>query len=267
MNPPSTPKVKLARPVNPNAGVQAEYRQRLDKLIREMRDSVDYWIKLDYRRNESRIIAEDASPANELRRRMNELSKRWLKQFNQGAKKLAEWFADESLKSSDAALKKILRDAGVSVKFTMTEGMTDAWDAIRNENVQLIRSIGAQYLSDVEGLVQRSVTQGRDMGELTKQLTKRYGVTKDRAALIARDQNNKATSALTKRRQQDLGIKQGKWRHSHAGKQPRQSHVDADGKIFDIDKGMYIDGEWIMPGEKINCRCTWAPVIPGLEDM
>lgn len=260
-------KVRLARPVNPNAGIQIEYRRRLDKLIREMNDSVDYWIKLDYRRNEPRIIAEDASPANELRRRMAELSKRWLKQFNTGAKKLGEWFADESLKASDASLKKILRDAGVSVKFQMTESMSDAWDAVRNENVQLIRSIGSQYLSDVEGLVQRSVTQGRNMGDLSKQLQKRYGITKDRAALIARDQNNKATSALTKRRQQDLGIKQGKWRHSHAGKTPRPSHVEADGKIFDIDRGMYIDGEWIMPGEKINCRCTWAPVIPGLEDL
>ena len=258
--------MKLARPINPNAGIEIEYRRRLDRLIREMTDSVDYWMKLDYRRNEERIIAEDASPANELRRRMRELSTRWMKQFNQGAKKLGEWFADESLKASDASLKKILRDAGISVKFRMTEGMTDAFDAVRNENVQLIKSIGAQYLSDVEGLVQRSVTQGRNLGDLSKQLRKRYGITKDRAALIARDQNNKATSAMTQRRQQDLGITKGRWRHSHAGKQPRQSHVDADNEVFDISKGMYLDGEWIMPGQLINCRCTWAPIIPGLDD-
>lgn len=260
------PAVKIARPVNPNAGIQVEYRRRLDKLIRDMRDSVDYWIKLDYRRHEKRIVAEDASPANDLRRRMRELSTRWMKQFNEGANKLAEWFADESLKASDASLKKILRDSGVSVKFQMTEGMKDAFDAVRNENVQLIKSIGSQYLSDVEGLVQRSVTQGRDLSEISTQLQKRYGVTSNRAALIARDQNNKATSAMTQRRQQDLGITQGIWRHSHAGKEPRQSHVDADGKKFDINKGMYLDGEWLMPGQAINCRCTWKPVIPGLDD-
>lgn len=258
--------VKIARPVNPNAGIDAEYRRRLDKLVKDMVDSVEYWITLDYRRNRDSIVAMDASPANELRKRMRELSDRWMKQFNTGAKKLAEWFADETLKASDASLKKILRDAGVSVKFTMTEGMQDAWDAVRNENVQLIKSIGGKYLSDVEGLVQRSVTQGRNMGELRKQLQSRYGITRNRAALIARDQNAKATTAMTQRRQKDLGIKRGKWRHSHAGKEPRESHLRADGKLFDLDKGMYLDGKWVMPGEEINCRCTWAPVIPGLED-
>ncbi|HHN9167526.1 TPA: phage head morphogenesis protein, partial [Escherichia coli] len=49
------------------------------------------------------------------------------------------------------------------------------------------------------------------------------------------------------------------------GKQPRPSHVKADGKEFDLDKGLYLDGEWVLPGEAINCRCTWSPVIPGID--
>lgn len=257
-------KPKTARATQPNAGVEAEYNRRLAALVRDMSDSVEYWLKLDYRRNESRIVAEDASPANELRRTMRDLSKRWLKTFDEGAEKLADWFARKSMGSTDAQLKSILRDAGVSVKFQMTQGMKDAFDAVRNENVQLIKSIGSQYLGDVEGMVQRSVVQGRNLGELSKNLEERYGVTKRRAALIARDQNNKASSAMTQQRQLDLGITQGVWRHSHAGKVPRQSHVDADGETFDINKGMFLDGEWIMPGTLINCRCTWRPIIPGL---
>lgn len=259
-------KSNALRATRPNAGLQAEYRKRLDALIREMHDSVRYWLKLDYRRNEQRIVAMDASPANELRKRMRELSKRWQKQFNEGAGKLADWFANKSLGSTDVQLNKILRDAGVSVKFQMTQGMNDAFDAVRNENVQLIKSIGSEYLSQVEGMVQRSVSQGRDLSDVSKQLEKRFGITRRRAELIARDQNNKATSAINNRRQQDLGITEGIWQHSHAGKHPRESHVDADGKRFELAKGMYLDGEWLMPGEAINCRCTWRPVIPGLED-
>ncbi|ELZ1101181.1 TPA: phage head morphogenesis protein, partial [Escherichia coli] len=86
-----------------------------------------------------------------------------------------------------------------------------------------------------------------------------------RAETIARDQNNKATAVIQSERQKKLGITKGIWRHSHAGKQPRPSHVKADGKEFDLDKGLYLDGEWVLPGEAINCRCTWSPVIPGID--
>jgi SPP1 gp7 family putative phage head morphogenesis protein len=111
----------------------------------------------------------------------------------------------------------------------------------------------------------RSVARGRDLSYLTDELQKRYGITRRRAALIARDQNNKATSVMQAARQQSLGITQGIWKHSHAGKEPRPSHVKADGKVFELSKGMYLDGKWVMPGEEINCRCTWSPVIPGLS--
>ena len=111
----------------------------------------------------------------------------------------------------------------------------------------------------------QSVSRGRDLGTLTKELQQRYGVTRRRAAFIALDQNNKATSAMQSARQRALGIRRGRWRHSHAGKEPRISHVKADGKEFDLDKGMFIDGEWIMPGQKIRCRCGWEAILPGLE--
>jgi SPP1 gp7 family putative phage head morphogenesis protein len=109
----------------------------------------------------------------------------------------------------------------------------------------------------------QSVQNGRDLGTLSKGLQKQFGVSKRRAALIARDQNNKATAVIARTRQQSLGITQAKWRHSHAGKTPRPSHVHADGEVYDIAKGMYLDGEWVWPGTAINCRCTSQPIIQG----
>jgi SPP1 gp7 family putative phage head morphogenesis protein len=103
------------------------------------------------------------------------------------------------------------------------------------------------------------------MGQLSKALQHRYGVTQLRAALIARDQTAKATSTLQAARQKQIGITEGIWKHSHAGKVPRPSHLEANGKRFDLSKGMYLDGKWVMPGEEINCHCTWNAVIPGLD--
>jgi uncharacterized protein with gpF-like domain len=109
------------------------------------------------------------------------------------------------------------------------------------------------------------VQAGRDLGYLSKELQDRYGITKRRAALIARDQNNKATAVITRVRQQELGVTECVWLHSHGGKHPRPSHVAADNKKYDVSKGMFLDGKWTWPGVEVNCRCVARAVIPGLS--
>lgn len=264
----------VLRSVQPNAGVGSAYNRALQKWIDAMHKSLVYWLTAQYRANSPTHLAQDAgmesfrdgSPANALRRSMHRLSRRWLKAFDKGAPELAKYFTDRSLGASDVQLKDILKKAGFTVEFKMSAAMNDAYQATIGENVGLISSIAEQHLSEVEGLVMRSVTQGRDLGWLTEELTRRYDITKRRASLIASDQNNKATATINKVRQRQLGITQAKWMHSHAGKEPRPSHVAANGKTYDIDKGLFLDGEWVLPGQAINCRCTSKSIIPGLED-
>ena len=250
--------------MRPNAGVEAWYRKELDKLVREMQKSMVYWLAANYKASGA-AVAMDASPAVFMRDAMRKLARRWQKRFDDIAAKLAQRFTSDAMKNSDVSLYNALESAGLTVEFKMTPAMNNALQATITENVNLIKSIPEQYLTQVEGLVMRSVSRGRDLAYLTDELEKRYGITRRRAALIARDQNNKATSVMQTARQQSLGITKGIWRHSHAGKEPRPSHVKADGKEFDLSKGMYLDGKWILPGEEINCRCTWSPVIPGLS--
>lgn len=228
----------------------------------EMHNSTLYWLQAQYHHTG---LAQDASPAIMMRTAMKKLSRRWLGKFDVLAAKLAERFTSDVMKNSDASLSTALQQAGFMVPFKMTSDMNNALHATITENVNLIRSISQQYLTQVETLVMQSVSRGRDLGTLTRELQQRYGVTKRRAAFIALDQNNKATSVMQSARQRALGIRRGRWRHSHAGKEPRQSHVKADGKEFDLDKGMFLDGKWVMPGEEIGCRCTWEAVLPGLE--
>jgi SPP1 gp7 family putative phage head morphogenesis protein len=149
----------------------------------------------------------------------------------------------------------------------MTPAMQDISKATVNANVALIKSIPQQYLRNVEGIVMRSVQTGRDLGALSKDLQKQFGVTKRRAALISRDQNNKATSAFQRARQQELGITRAVWMHSHAGKEPRPTHVAMNGKTYDINKGMWDadEKEWVFPGQLINCRCTSRSVVAGFS--
>ena len=145
--------------------------------------------------------------------------------------------------------------------------MKDIVAATIQQNVALIKSIPQKYLSDVEGHVMRSIAAGRDLGTLSKALQKNYGVTRRRAAFIARSQNNLASASMNRVRQLEIGITKATWRHSAAGKVPRKTHVANNGKTFDVAKGWYDPHEkkWIQPGELPGCRCVSISIIPGFS--
>lgn len=259
----------VLKPVRANVGLQLEYRRRLMKLIDEMANSVEYWLASSYRNNEPLIAQDDRLPANVLKRAIEQLTKRWMKNFDEAAPELAKWFAKSASTRSRAQLMKILKKGGYTVEFKMSRAQQDVLNATIQEQVGLIKSIPQKYLGDVQGAVMRSVSAGRDLSSLYKDLRKNYDITKKRAVLIARDQNNKATATMTRARQLDLGITQAIWLHSHAGKVPRPTHLKNDGKRYDIAKGWFDPdpkvNRFIIPGELINCRCVSKSVIPGFS--
>jgi uncharacterized protein with gpF-like domain len=254
--------------VHPNAGIRAAYSRRLRALIAEMANSYEHWVRAQYRAKPPRM-AMDATSASELQRLLRELGIRWEKRFEAAAPKLAEYFATSVRKRSEKRLQQILRDAGMTVKFKMTAELRDIMKAEIAENVGLIKSIPQQYHTQVEGLVMRSVSAGRDLSYLTKELKQRYGVTDRRARFIALDQNNKATAAIQRERQTALGIAEGIWMHSHAGKVLRRTHLANDRNRFSIAEGWHDPdpkvNRRIWPGELPNCRCTWRPIVAGFS--
>jgi uncharacterized protein with gpF-like domain len=260
---------KTLPPVHPNAGLEAIYRARIERLVDDMHRSLLYWIGAAYKAKPPEMASDAArtgSPAMAMREAMGKLSRQWLRNFDDTAPKLADWFATAAVDRSDTQLRQILRDGGFSVKFVMTREANDVLQATIGQNVGLIKSIAAEHLSAVEGILMRSVAAGRDLGTMAAEIEERYGLTKRRAALIARHQNNMATATIQRVRQQGLGIKKAVWVHSHAGAHPRPSHVKAgaDKVEYEVDKGWYDPDEdqWIWPGQLINCRCTSRPIMP-----
>lgn len=261
-------KPKSLRPIHPNAGIRAAYQKKLLALVDEMIASYRYWIEAAYKKNPP-AIAQDETPSKELERALRRLAKRWNKNFDEASKELAKYFATRVEARSRTALRKILKDGGWTVKFTMTPGMRDVLNATVEENVALIKSIPQHFHTQVQGLVMRSVVAGRDLAPLTRELQKQFGVTRRRAVLIASDQNNKATASLTRARYIDLGIEEAVWLHSHGGKEPRPTHLKNNGKKFNVAEGWYDPDprvkRHIQPGELINCRCVCKPVVKGFS--
>ena len=262
-------------PVRPSIGFAIHYRKLILKLVAEMHADTTAQIARAYAAMErlehdpvpaiSVFGAADAPPAAILVATIRTLGRTWGARFDQASKELAAYFAKEVGKRADGQLEAILRKAGFSVPFRITPAIRDALEATTAENVALIKSIGSQYLTAIEGHVMRSITVGRDLAPLARSLEHQFGVTKRRAALIARDQNNKATAVIVRERQNDLGVK-AIWVHSRAGKEPRPTHLANDGKEYDPKEGWYDPDvkERIWPGTLINCRCVSRSVIPGL---
>jgi SPP1 gp7 family putative phage head morphogenesis protein len=259
---------KLLPAVRPNVGIEMDYRAKLRALIEEMQRSYLHWLSAQYRQTPPEM-ALDATPAKEMERELSLLGKRWQKRFNEAAPKLARYFATSTSRRSQAALKKILKDAGISVEFQMTAAMRDVLQATITEQVGLIKSIGSEYHTQVQGLVMRSVQTGRDLGQLTKDLRARYDITDRRAALIARDQNNKATANFTRVRQQEVGITEAIWLHSHGGKTPRKTHLANDGKRYNVAAGWFDPDpkvrRRIWPGSLVSCRCVSKSIVKGFS--
>lgn len=212
-----------------------------------------------------RWITMDASPAKELQTALNRLARRWKKQFSEAADGLAAYFAKSVAQRSDRQLQSILRKGGWTVKFKMTAAMRDVVAGTVQENVSLIRSIPEELHRQVEGMVMRSVTAGRDLYTVRKELEERLRVPRRRAELIARDQNNKATAMLTNARYREIGIKEAVWLHSAGGKKPRPTHVKNSGKKYNLETGWFDPAvqEFIHPGQLINCRCVMRAVVKG----
>jgi len=252
--------------VRPNVGVQIAYQRKLDALIDRMNRDVDRAIRAMWRVKTPVLASDESSPAA-FRDLFGRLGQEWERKFNEFAQSESRKFSGQAINGADRAMAASLRKAGFTVQFKMTPAANEVMQATIAEQVALIKSIPEQYLTQVQGAVMRSVQVGRDLGSLSQELQTQFGVTKRRAAFIARDQNNKATASITKARQSELGITEAIWLHSAGGKQPRPTHVANNSKRYVIADG-WLDpaiNKRIWPGTEINCRCVSRSVIPGLD--
>lgn len=272
-NPPEgSRKPVTVRAVHASAAVHAWYFDELDRHIKRMQAEVERHVLAAYGSQVEQDYAMDAPPPNPsllLRAALRKWGGLWVSKFDRLSLDLSQAFARKSFTMTQTQMRAALKDAGFTVKFSPTPGSRAAYQAVVAEQVNLIKSIPAEYLKAVESNVWTSVMKGGDMHALARDLQKTYGVTRDRAAVISRDQNNKAKAIIEKTRRQELGITHAIWQHSAGGKTPRATHVAMSGKAYPLSQGMYDSDakQYVLPGELINCRCTSRAIIPAFETI
>ena len=249
-------------PIYPNLGVERWYKRELMKLIDEMQAEVKADIMANYKA-QSNMVAMDGF-SDWLGHSIDYLMSKWNNKLNALSDQVAELFVTKTVHNYDNQLKKHLRKAGFTVRLQMSPYTEEMLKAAMGENVGLIKSIGVQYLGKVEQSVWASVKGGFDLGTLSQELQHAYGVARNRADLIARDQGAKANAVIEQARRKELGITKAIWKKSTGGKTHREDHAKADGTVFDVGKGCLISGEWLLPSQAINCKCYSLSVIDGI---
>lgn len=284
--PPNSRKPVTVRPIHASAAVHDWYFAQLHYAVQGMQAEISRHVLAAYGSLEPQTMAADwasvaswpdslinfdapANPSILLRAALRKWGGLWVSRFDKLSLDLSQAFARKSFTLTQTQMRAALKEAGFTVKFAPTPGSRAAYQAVVAEQVNLIKSIPAQYLKDVESKVWGSVMKGGDMHALATDLRKTYGVTRDRAAFIARDQNNRAKAIIEKTRREELGITEAYWQHSAGGKVPRATHVAASGKRYRLSEGFYDSavGKYVMPGELPNCRCTSRAIIPAFAEF
>lgn len=256
--------------VHANRGVEAWYRAKLQDLLARANASMLLHVQAAWKCAPPLTgFAGDAPTSSVLlQRALSKWGGLWTRKFNKLSLDLSRKFAARSFGATESQIRAALKSAGFTVAFKPTPHSVESYHAVVAENVNLIKTIPQQYLKDVQQSVWQSVMKGADMSELSKSIRASYGVSHRRAALIARDQNNKAKAVIENTRRQELGIVEAVWQHSAGGKEPRPAHVKMNGKTFALTRGMWDpdESEYVWPGQLINCRCTSRAIIPGFDD-
>lgn len=175
---------------------------------------------------------------------------------------LVEKYGRETSTFQKKDLEDLLKTAiGVNVFFEDKKLLTQM-KAYVSQNVELITSIEEGLLKDVKARVLGGVRAGVRVEEMRDMIEERYGVSKSRAMLIARDQTGKFYGELNRERQRSIGINRYTWRGVEDERE-REMHRDLEGEEFEWGKPPVTNpaGDRNEPGGDYECRCTAEPVL------
>jgi SPP1 gp7 family putative phage head morphogenesis protein len=249
--------------IRTSSRIEKEYRTVLDAFIKRMNKDLMREITKAYARREDEFlpdeVVKDASATAWLKSVIGSFFRKWQKRFDVMAEKRASWLTEQTEKASIKQIQKMLKDIGFTVEFKNSHFVNNVLTAAFEENVALIKSIPTEMHDKVLGIVMRGVQAGNDQHFIATELQKQFGITERRARMIARDQTNKANSAISRARSAEAGIEYGFWQHRSGSKKPRPTHVKMQGKRFKLTEGLYDSAvdRYVLPGMEINCLCSY----------
>ena len=165
----------------------------------------------------------------------------------------------------EAAAWATRQEAKVFIAFDMESffrqpWLADAIDAFHVENTSLITRLSDDTVTKVGETIMREFRKGTDHRKVARDIRDRFGIEKNRAKTIARDQVSSLNGEIHRLTQTEMGVTSYVWR-SALDDRVRPSHEEKEGQTYRWDDPPADTGH---PGQDINCRCTSEPVLDDL---
>jgi SPP1 gp7 family putative phage head morphogenesis protein len=238
------------------AGAREIVARRLKPVIADIFDAASNTHKAD---SAVRRADDYASIINDV---FGEIRLEFERRFKRPVREAAENAGKRTAEANKADQQRVFKSLlGVDV-IGREQWLGDFVDLFTTSNVRLIKSIPEKYFAELEDLVRDAAVTGKRPEAFADDLEERYGVSRSKAKLLARDQVGKFNGELTRVRQGRLGIKSFIWRTSQ-DERVRDSHKAKEGNSYDWDSPPNDTG---IPGADYQCRCTAEPVID-LDDL
>jgi hypothetical protein len=155
--------------------------------------------------------------------------------------------------------------------------MTETVKADLRKNIGMLKEVSSGDFDRVYDVAVRAFSNGSDLHSLSQALLAIEGMSKRRASEISHSLASKAIAIMVAENCERMGIKYAIWLYSGAPcetnpKKPtdqelqqNEAHKAANGKMFYVGKGMFLDGKWTRPGYEDGCKCVARPMIAGLD--
>lgn len=182
---------------------------------------------------------------------------------------LADGMAPQIATVARAVTKKANADVGRMLNIDLRGGERALEPFVQDfiaENVKLVKSVGFDQLDKLRTIISEHTGAGGTVQPLRNKLMDAFGLTRQRANLIARDQILKAAGKTNELRQKQVGITGYTWSTSH-DERVRPDHAALDGETFSWSDPPVVDeksGRRAHPGLDYCCRCVAIPNVAQL---
>jgi SPP1 gp7 family putative phage head morphogenesis protein len=261
------------RPSRPSRQAEAQYRRQLLAITGRLKSLTNARLlpvlkqyESDYVRVSDGLFADITSGATymAIERMIASIAAEVASGIGQAAEIIAAQLVSAvDHQNTDTLQSSIQQAYGIDItQLLRAQNIQPTLALAQHVNVNLIKSVPAQYFERLNSTVLTGIQQGQRYSEIADSIQDIYGVTDSRAKLIARDQTSKTNAAIAETRQTDLGIEEYTWLTA-GDERVRQTHADNDGLVFRWDSPPAETGH---PGHDINCRCVAIPMIGSSSD-
>jgi len=189
------------------------------------------------------------------------------------ARKIAELAVKVKKRSIREWKRVVHKTLGINIveDYYSGEFYQDAMRQWAANNVGLIKTIPAETLNRMETIIENGYYSGKSNAEMSRLIQEAYGIDRDHAQFIARDQTAKLNADITQTQQKDAGVQRYEWSDS-GDVRVRECHAHLNGKKFFWNdppemwyetkkNGRVYTGRHCHPGQDYDCRCVSLPVF------